>query len=116
MSDHPRTDAAREIVAVLEAAGIRATADIRSVVPPCVYVEPNPRLVFNATLSGIAAATWRIVCLSPGPGTLPQSDTLDGLLEAVLDVLECDSAEPAPYQTGLSPEALPAILITYTTP
>ena len=113
---HPRTDAAREIVAALVAAGIRATADIRSLQPPGVLLHPMPDLVFNATLSGAPAATWHLWLASPAPGTLASVDALDELLEAVLGVLDLDDATSAVLPTGLSADPLPAVHCTYTTP
>ena len=113
---HPRTDAAREIVAALTAAGLRATADVRSAVPPCVLVEALPRLVFGHTLCGEPAATWAIVCLAPAPGTLAAADVVDALAAAVAAVLDVDDATPGAYQTGYAADPLPAYVLSYTTP
>lgn len=113
---HPRTDAARAIVEALVSNGIRATADIRSAVPPCVLVEPLPRLTFNLTLCGDFLAVWTIVALAPAPGTLAQADVLDTLVAQVAAVLDVDTAEPGVYQTGLSADPLPAYVMSYTTP
>lgn len=116
LSAHPRTDRARALVDLLTAAGLRATADVRTAVPPCVLVEPLPALRFNRTLCGEPAATFRIVALAPGPGTLNAADTLDSLTTAVAAVLDLDDGNAVAYQTGYSADPLPAYLMTYTEP
>lgn len=116
MSDHPNTDRAEQLAALLTDAGIRATADLRSAVPPCVLVEPLPRLTFNQTLGGAPAAVWQIIALAPAPGTLTAAKTLDALAADVATVLDLDDATPGVYQTALSADPLPAYVLTYTEP
>jgi hypothetical protein len=112
----PRTARARELVEALTAAGIRATADIRTAVPPCVLVEPLPRLNYAATMCGEPAAVWTIVALAPAPGTLTAADVLDTLLQAVSAVIDLDDATPGTYATGYSADPLPAYVMTHTEP
>jgi hypothetical protein len=115
-ADPPRTGRARELVALLVTAGIRATADVRSANPPCVLVEPLPRLTFHASLGGDPAAVWSVIALAPGPGTLAAADTLDALVADVALVLDLDDATPGVYATGISADPLPAYVMTYTEP
>lgn len=116
LTAHPRTDRARALVDMLTAAGLRATADVRTAVPPCVLVEPLPRLTFNRTLCGEPAAVFRIVALAPAPGTLAAADVLDALAEVVAGTLDLDDGTAAVYQTGYSADPLPAFVMTYTEP
>lgn len=96
-------------------AGVKATNNIRNAVPPCVLVEPTPRIEYDV-LDGTGFATWRIVCLAAGKGDLADATKLEDLAERVRSVMEPISpivtAEPGAYPL-IDGEPKPAYVLTF---
>lgn len=78
---------AQELVATLEAAGIRATTDPYAVAAPCVLVTP-PNLTFDVPCG--ADALWQLVALAPASATADRTSwqLLDELVAQVADVID----------------------------
>lgn len=105
-------DLAGEVAAVidrLKAGGVgRATADLRDVNPPCVYVPP-PAIVFRFG-KGTADLTWTVAVIVPNTGRDVALRNLTPLIAQVaaalsstpvtagrpIDVTGLDGAAPAP--------------------
>ena len=105
---------AAQLMAQLEAHGIRAVADPRSAVPPCVLLTP-PRRTYDLPLPAYTA-TWELACLVPGPGTADAWVALDELVDNVVAALDLSdtTATPASYQLAAAAEPLPAYIVTLT--
>lgn len=99
----PVTDYVRQILADLTAAGIRATADPRSVNPPCVLITPP-----IYTLDGFNTVTcdFEALALVPGPANLDAWEAVDTLAtRAVRDVLrDVERMTPASYSPDNQPD------------
>jgi hypothetical protein len=94
-----------ELAAELEAAGIRATQDVRNANPPCVLVMPPTRQ--RVGMCGWDT-TWTLLCLAPGPDNADAWLALDELVDAVAAVLPITAARPSGFsRTGAEP-AIPA--------
>jgi hypothetical protein len=107
---------ATELVELLAAGELRATADPRSVVAPCILVTPPTRTYDVPT--GYTA-TWQLVALVPGPGTADAFRALAQLVDATVAVLELagvlvELATPAQYTLTPGSDPLPAYLLTFT--
>jgi hypothetical protein len=74
-----------DVVAVLTAAGIRATADERDLNPPAVYVAP-PGITFRFR-HGDVTADWQVVCAVPNSGRDAALRNLGQLVTATADAL-----------------------------
>lgn len=98
-----------EIVGLLDAAGVRATADPRSAQPPCVLVTPPAR---DYTLGCGYSADWRLMALVPGPGSADAWAALDALVDDVVDALDVERAEPTAYTLAAGGDPLPAYVLT----
>lgn len=79
-------DRMAEIVADLESAGLRATADPDAVNPPTVYLEAPLELGPVATLSGGRFVTWELWVLAPPPANAGNLAALTRYLESVLEL------------------------------
>ena len=77
------------VVARLKAAGLRATADLRDVNPPCVYVPP-PQIAYRFG-KGIADLTWTVAAIVPNTG---RDVALRNLTPLIDDVAAALSATP----------------------
>jgi hypothetical protein len=110
----PRYDQAAELVDQLKAAGIKATRSATAAAAqlPCVLVPPPS---IGPGSYGGPVTTWRLLAIAADPlGGESSWKQLDQLLDAVLDVLPVDRAEPTAYQLAADQPALPAYAITYT--
>lgn len=109
-----RLEFADEVVAVLIAAEVPATRDVRdaSANRPCVLVPP-PIVDYRA-----GSTTWRLIALARDVlGSATSWEELDDLLERVNAVLPVERAEPVGYALpGLTGDTtpLPAYAITMT--
>ncbi len=103
-------DRAVALAAALVAGGVRATADPRSALPPCVLVTPPVR---RYDLNAGYSVEWRLVCLAPAPGTADTWVALDGLVDAVEELVDVELAEPGSYTLPVAEGAsLPAYILT----
>jgi hypothetical protein len=108
------------VVGRLKAAGIRATADLRDVNPPCVYVPP-PAIAFRFGKGG-ADLTWTVAAIVPNTGRDVALRNLTPLIAAVtaalaatpvtggrpIDVTGLDGAAPSPaYELTFTSRSAP---------
>ena len=86
----------QDMVAKLEAQGIRATTDPYLVAPPCVLVLP-PNLRFTTGCGH--DANWRLVCIAPSAQTADRTtwQQLDDLVDGAYAVLPVESADLIAY-------------------
>lgn len=101
-------DASKFLAQLLTDAGIRATADVTKVAPPCVLITP-PRRDYDLPCG--YTATYTLVALAPSPGTLDAVKRLDDLADSVAEVLDVASVEPIAYEVP-GQQSYPAYLIT----
>lgn len=95
--------------------GIKATCDVRGLVPPALLVVPVPQLVFDL-MGGGFTATWQLVALAANGGDLEAASTLVPMVTAVCEHLAVEQAQPiAYYLPGRTDVPFPAYRITYTT-
>jgi hypothetical protein len=102
------------IVAKLEAAGIRATIDDKSMNPPAVLVQPP---VINYRFSGRCyGADWTLLAVAPNTDKQAEVRALDGLIAAVRTALDGApvQARPAGVFTTDGTATLPAYELTYS--
>lgn len=102
---------ARELVAQLEAAGFRATADVRNVNPPCVLVLPPTR-----ERTGFCGwdVSWQLLALVPGPDNLDAWAALDVMVDDLAQLLPITAARPTGFsKTGAEP-SIPAYQLEMT--
>lgn len=96
------TDAMEAVAEKLRAAGIDATTDPRSAVPPCVLVEiPNLRFDVGCGATG----EWSVVALAAGPANLDAAEQLTTMSAACAGVLPLERGDRVQYQ--LSPNNQP---------
>jgi hypothetical protein len=95
---------------MLDAAGVRATADPRSATPPCVLVTPPDR---EYDVGCGYTATWRLVALVPGTGNADAHKALDDLADAVAAVLPIRRAMLGSYVLANDAPALPCYRLEY---
>jgi hypothetical protein len=110
------TDRQAAIVAELKAAGIRATADPRAVLAPCVQVG-LPRL--EPVVLGACAydADWTLTVIGTATGGAESLQSLDTLLTQLLPVLGAfTQAVPITVQLTPGGDPSPAYTITWTEP
>jgi hypothetical protein len=106
--------AVADVVGRLRAAGIRATADVRDVNPPCVYVPP-PQI---AWAFGKVEMGWTVAAVVPATG---RDIALKNLGPLIADVSTALSATPVtggrPIDLGGTDGAapMPAYELTFTT-
>lgn len=106
-------DFAEELASDLRDAGVKATAEITGVELPGVLVDPLPQRDYDR-LSECITATWSVVLIAAGPGTLDDVRNLEEILEAVLTVVDPLSFEAASYVLpGLDPR--PAYVLKFET-
>jgi hypothetical protein len=106
--------AALEMVAKLETElppDATATADPRSVTPPCVLIA-HTALDFANFCGG--DVSWEVVALAPGPYNADAWRTLDELSDAVRRALPVDRYRVVAYRLALNADPLPAYLFTFT--
>jgi hypothetical protein len=103
--------AALDICAKLQAAGIRATTDPGAVNLPAVLVVP-PRRVYDVACG--YTAVWNVHALAGGPtgGDRTVWDALDKLVDAIATVYPVETAQPGAYVLG--PNTIPSYLVTFT--
>jgi hypothetical protein len=103
--------AAANIVAKLQAAGIRATTDPGALNPPAVLVVP-PRRVYDVGCG--YTATWTLHAIAPAPtgGDRTTWTALDVLVDAVAASYPVQDATPGAYVLG--PNTHPSYLVTFT--
>jgi hypothetical protein len=89
-------DRALEIVAKLEANGIRATTDPYAVAAPCVLVSP-PNLTFDLAC-GVTAG-WQLVALAPAAATADRTSwqALEELVLAASQAVDVTEATLVSY-------------------
>lgn len=94
----------------LDAAGIRATVDPRSLNVPCVLLVP-PAMVLDSSCGGLA--TFTAYALTRGPGNADAWASLDELVAKVAGVIPLESFEPGSYTVDET-SALPCFTLTWT--
>lgn len=110
---------ADQLVAILEAGGLAATADPAKVDAAfkqatgtaVVLVVPLPQLT-DATQCGDWLTTWQIVALAPRVGGKIPADRLVKAVEKVADVLPVFQAVPGSYALEQGQTAYPAYIMT----
>jgi hypothetical protein len=105
------TGPAADIVAKLQAAGIRATTDPGALNPPAVLVVP-PRRDYDVGCG--FTATWGLHAIAPAPtgGDRTVWAALDALVDAVAATYPVESAQPGAYVLGTNTH--PSYLVTFT--
>lgn len=112
---------ALELVAVLKAAGLQATADpgkVDALMRPrgdvgagCVLVVPLP-LFTQAVTCGDWLTTWTIVAMAPrNKGQIPAT-RLVSMVELVVDALPVTEARPSTYALEQGQTGYPAYTMT----
>jgi hypothetical protein len=94
--------------------GLRAVADPRQIVLPCVLVNP-PKLDFGTLAGEAAQAEVTVMLLVPGPYNLDALAQLSAMLEEILDVSGMappDAADPVQYTTATDTR-IPGYQLTY---
>lgn len=94
--------------------GIRTVADPRSVVLPCILVNP-PKLEFTMLAGRGAQAEITVMLLVPGPYNADALHSLADMLDHVLEVegiAPPETAEPVQYTTG-DGSKVPGYQLTY---
>ncbi len=94
----------------LNAAGIRATCDPRSLNPPCVLLIPP---TFAADVADGGTGVFTAYVITPGPGNLDAYKALDTMTSAVADVIPVLTIEPGSYAVDAT-VPLPAFVLTWT--
>jgi len=99
-----------ELVAKLEAAGIRATVDPALASPPCVLVIP-PNLTYDLPCG--ATLRWQLVAIVPAAQTADRSswEALDILIDATASVADVATANLVTYV--VNGHTYPAYLMTW---
>ena len=101
---------AQELVAKLEANGVRATTDPTVINPPCVLFNP-PNLRYDLPCG--STAVWQVVALAPAARTADRNTwaALEALVAGVAGVADVHDATLVSYvANGLS---YPAYLLTW---
>jgi hypothetical protein len=106
-------DHAQTIVARLVNAGISATADPRSAVPPCVLLAP-PSAAFDHNCADSATGTWNAYALSPTTANADAWKALDALLAATAEVLPIEHSDFVAYPLSNDSPPVPAYRIQFT--
>jgi len=110
----PRYDRAAQLVTQLQDAGIKSSRSVTTIANQLPGVLVPPPTLGPGSYGG-PTTTWRLVAIARDPlGGDTSWAQLDALLDAVLDVLPVDRADPIAYQLGPDSPALPAYAITYT--
>lgn len=104
---------AEQLVEDLRTAGLRATCDPRSAVPPCVLVVPVPDRSYDV-LAGFTAA-WTVAVIGAGPGDLTDARKLGELVDEVAALVDVETVEAASYMLPTSPDPRPAYLVKFRT-
>jgi hypothetical protein len=113
----PLADGARQLVELLDAAGVTAYLDPRDLEPPCAWVTPGT-ISTDATLAlDELLVDWRVYLIAPGGLDVPgQLDALGVMLPLALGVLGPVDAEPVGIQLpNLAPDPLPGLQLTVQT-
>lgn len=101
---------ASDVVQRLSAAGLRATADVRDLNPPAVYVG-SPSAAYGRL------ATWTseldLYVVVPNAGRLEALAALGPMLEQVFDVMGGGTAFPFDLVVAGTPDPLPGYRIHY---
>lgn len=102
----------QEIVAGLEAIGVRATMDPALANPPCVMVVP-PNLVFDLQCDSVTA-DWQLVALAPAVATADRTSwqALETLVNGTAQVVDVRSADVVAYV--VNGRTYPAYLISFS--
>jgi hypothetical protein len=105
--------AVTEVVDLLSAAGLPATADPRDLDPPGVLV--GMPTVDLGTLSGACwVGVFPVLVIGPNVGRQDALDALGGLLQGVLEVLNARTATPTEWPNPGGGDPLPAYAIDAT--
>jgi hypothetical protein len=101
---------------ILDAAGVRATTDPRSLNPPCVLLGP-PSFARDFACGGTATVTAYVV--GPTPGNLDAWRAIDDLAERAGTALakagiDVATITPASYQADDNSALMPALQLTWT--
>jgi hypothetical protein len=105
---------AESVVTALQDAGLKATADIRSVELPGILVSPVPARDYDILCGGFTA-TWTVALIAPGPGDLNDARELEKLADEAFPILRdaglpVETFEVASYVLpGMDPK--PAYLV-----
>lgn len=87
---------AEGLAAELNAAGVRAVTDPRSVAPPCVLLQPPSEVDFDLGCGG--TAQMRALLLVGGPANRDWWHTTDQMLAVVVPILAPQRAQMVPIQ------------------
>jgi len=106
----PMTAYAEQLADQLTAAGVPTVVDPKRISVrqlPVVLVAP-PAIDYRTK-----EATWRLLVLGPGPGTLAGWTAIDELLDALNQQLPLETADPGTYTTPSG--ELACYVATFTT-
>ena len=109
--DRVTLERAEDIVAKLEAQGIRATTDPTMAAAPGVLVTP-PNLEFNLQCG--VSATWTLVALAPAAQTADRTSwaLLDEMVNAIAGTVDLETADVVAYV--VNGRTYPAYLCQFT--
>lgn len=102
----------QDIVAGLEALGVRATQDPALGNPPCVLVTP-PNLTMDLQCEAVTAE-WRLVALAPAINSADHTtwQDLESLVLAAQQIVDVETADLVSYV--LNGRTFPAYLLSFS--
>lgn len=103
-------DTLTDYASVLNAGGVRATLDPRSVNPPCLLLIP-PTMALDVSCGG--TATFLAYAITRGPGNLDAWKSLDDLVSKAAAILPLEAFEPGSYALD-DGTPLPCLILTWT--
>lgn len=109
------TARATAIAALLDAAGAKATSDVRKVKLPGFLVIPVPSLAFTVLDGSSVEATFKVMALVGGVGDLAAAEQLEELVLKAVEVLDVETVEPGSYVLPTQSDPVPAYEITLST-
>jgi hypothetical protein len=98
----------------LRAGGLNARTDVAGLVNSLPGVLIPPPLIEDVSLGGAPLVTWRLIALAANPlGSLASFEELAELLDALVDLVPVERAEPIAYALpALGTDPLPAYAVT----
>lgn len=91
---------------------LRVTDDSNLVNPPCVWV-PMPGLAFRFS-KGCLEASWQAYLVAPNTSTTSVSETLSGLLDAVVGLYPFEEASAVPLSLPGGGQPAPSYQLTWS--